>query len=322
MPLLQSNYTPTFLFKNGHVSTIFPNVFRKIKDVTQKRERIELHDGDFIDIDWSYTIFKNVKKVAIIVHGLEGNAQRQYILGTARHLNHNNWDVIAVNLRNCSGEVNRLYRSYNAGVSEDIDQIINHVISKYSYTNISLCGFSLGGNIILKYLGEDRQLAPQIKAATAISAPCDLHDSLLAINKTKNIIYEKRFIRHLKEKLLERQNVFPDKITVEEITTCKSLMDIDNLYTSKAHGYKDAIDYYTKCSSLQFLKNIKVPTLVLNAKNDSFLGDQCYPIDEAKKNDHLFLEIPDYGGHVGFYLPGKAYYNEQRTLDFFEKQGG
>ncbi len=319
MSILQSKYTPPLLFRNGHISTIYPNIFRKVRDVLQKRERIELSDGDFIDLDWSYSSTPNTQKLAIIIHGLEGNAQRQYMLGTARHLNQNNWDAISVNLRNCSGEVNRLYRSYNAGVSDDLDQIINYVLSNYEYTNISLCGFSLGGNILLKYLGEGRSIASEIKTAVAISAPCDLYNSLLEINKPKNFIYEQRFIRHLKAKLLERQVVFPEKISKSDIDACKSLMDIDNLYTSRAHGYTDAMDYYTKCSSKQFLKNIRIPTLIINAKNDSFLGNQCYPIDEVRKNTSLFLQIPEYGGHVGFYLPGKTYYNEAQTLEFFEK---
>ncbi len=319
MPLVQSTYTPPFLFRNGHVSTIYPNLLRKIKGVSQKRERIELDDGDFMDLDWSYAASQNAENLAIIVHGLEGNAQRQYMLGLARHLNQNYWDAVAINLRNCSGEVNRKYRSYNAGVTEDLDRIITHVLSKYPYANISLCGFSLGGNIMLKYLGEGRDIPVQVKSGVAISAPCDLYDSLTEINKPKNYIYEQRFIRHLKAKLYERYTVFPDKLSKSDIKACKSLMDIDNLYTSKAHGYSDAMDYYTQCSSRQFLKHIKVPTLIINAKNDSFLGDKCYPIDEAQENSNLFLEIPDYGGHVGFYLYDKTYYNERRTLEFFEK---
>ncbi len=318
MPILSSTYTPPLLFKNGYVSTIYPNLIRKINGVPQKRERVELDDGDFIDLDWSYAS-STTKKMAIIIHGLEGNAQRQYMLGLARHLNKNNWDTALVNLRNCSGVVNRLYRSYNAGVSDDLERVVNHVLLQDKYANISLCGFSLGGNLTLKYLGEGRNIPSEVKAAVAVSAPCDLYNSLLEINKPKNYIYEQRFIRHLKAKLHERQAVFPDKITKPDIKACTSLIDIDNLYTSLAHGYKDALDYYSKCSSKQFLKNVEIPTLIINAKNDSFLGNRCYPEDEAKENSRLFLEIPKYGGHVGFYFPGKTYYNEARTLEFFEK---
>lgn len=319
MPRLKSHYIPPFFFKNGHISTIYPNLLRTIKDVSQKRERVELEDGDFMDIDWSYSSSQKSKKLAVIIHGLEGNGQRQYMLGLARHLNNNGWDTAAINLRNCSGEVNRLYKSYNAGASEDLDLIITHILNKYSYGNISLCGFSLGGNLLLKYLGEGRSISSEIKSAVAVSVPCDLYDSLLQMNKPKNYVYQKRFIIHLKAKLYDRQAQFTDALAISDIKACSSLIDIDNLYTSKAHGYKDAIDYYSKCSCKQFLKNIQVPTLILNAKNDSFLGDLCYPLDETKENSSLFLEIPNYGGHVGFYLPGKIYYNEQRTLEFFEK---
>ncbi len=318
MPLIESTYTPPYFFKNGHFSTIYPNLLRKVNDILQTRERIELEDGDFIDIDWSYpSKGESNQKVAVLIHGLEGNAQRQYIVGLARHLNNNHWDVAAVNLRNCSGVVNRLYRSYNAGVSEDLSSIITHIIEK-EYNTISICGFSLGGNITLKYLGE-RATPTQVKSAVVVSVPCDLYDSLKEINKPKNFIYQKRFIKSLKEKLHERQQVFPEQISKSDINACKSLIDIDNLYTSKAHGYTNAIDYYTKCSSKQFLKNIQIPTLIINAKNDTFLGNACYPIKEAQENNNLFLETPNFGGHVGFYLRGLTYYNEYKTVQFLNK---
>lgn len=319
MPAVSSHYEPPHLFKNGHFSTIYPNLLRKVNSIDQQRERVELDDGDFIDVDWSYTKAKT-QKLGILIHGLEGNAQRQYILGLARILNKNGWDAVAINLRNCSGEVNRLYRSYNAGVSDDLDTIIKYIISKYDYSNISICGFSLGGNITLKYLGEGREIPSQISAGVAISVPCDLYDSLTEINKPKNIIYQKRFIRHLKAKLYQRQEEFPDQLSKSDIKSCTSLIEIDDLYTSKAHGYIDAIDYYTKCSSKQFLSNIRIPTLIINAQNDSFLGTNCYPTEEASKNSSLFLEIPKYGGHVGFYRQGGIYYNEKRTLEFFNEK--
>jgi len=318
MSIIKSTYSPPYVFRNGHISTIYPNLFRKIKSVSQTRERLELRDGDFIDLDWSYAS-ENTKKIAIIVHGLEGNAQRQYMLGIARYLNQNNWNAVCVNLRNCSGEINRLYQSYNAGVSQDIEHVVKHVLSKNEYQNISLCGFSLGGNIILKYLGEGRKIPTEVKAAVAISTPCDLYNSLLEINKSKNYLYEQRFIKHLKGKLFERADTFPDKISKSDIKACSSLIDIDDLYTSVAHGYQNALDYYDKCSSKQFLKNIEVPTLIINATNDSFLGNNCYPEDETRENPNVFLEMPKYGGHVGFYTAGKVYYNESRTLAYFNE---
>ncbi|GAA4110700.1 alpha/beta fold hydrolase [Aquimarina addita] len=318
MPVVPSLYKPPYLFRNNHFSTIYPNLIRKVKGVVHDRERVELIDDDFIDLDWSYAIDQNCSDLTIVIHGLEGNAQRHYMLGLIKQLNQSNRNVAAINLRNCSGEVNRQYKSYHAGASDDLDAIIQHILQKYSYTSITLVGFSLGGNLMLKYLGEKRLIPSQVMAAVAISVPCDLYNSLSEINKPHNYIYQKRFLTNLKAKLLERQKVFSDNINKEEINACRSLIDIDNLYTSVAHGYQDAIDYYTKCSSLQFLQNINIPTLILNAKNDSFLGESCYPIEKAEKNPNLFLEMPDYGGHVGFYLSGESYYSEYRTIDFLE----
>lgn len=318
MPLIASTYKAPFLFRNAHISTIYPSLFRKVKGVIQTRERLTLADGDFIDLDLSYASNPS-NKVAVILHGLEGNGQRQYTLGLSKHLNNKGWDTAIINLRGCSGEINKKYKSYHAGASDDLNEVINYMITNHKYTNISLCGFSLGGNIVLKYLGEGRATPSIIKSAVAISVPCDLLDSLTEISKPKNFLYQRRFLKYLKQKLVERQIIHPDKIALSNIIECKNLIDIDNLYTSKAHGYKDASDYYAKCSSKQFLTSIKIPTLILNAKNDSFLGPKCYPIQEAKNNDYLSLEISKHGGHVGFYTINDVYYNESKTVAFLDK---
>lgn len=319
MPILSSTYHPAFFFKSAHIATIYPNLFRKVPDLTQQRERLELQDGDFIDLDWSYASMQKSDQLVLILHGLEGNAQRPYVKGLAKQMTSKKLDVVAVNLRNCSGQPNRLYASYHAGASKDLGHVIQHLSSKYGYDKISICGFSLGGNIVLKYLGETPDIPSIIKSAVAISVPCDLYDSLQQIEKPTNLIYRNRFVRHLKVKLFQRAKDFPNDISIKEINTCKSLIDIDDLYTSRAHGYKNAKDYYLKCSSKNFLSQIKIPTLIINAKNDSFLGTSCYPIEEAKSNAHLFLEIPDYGGHVGFYSKDNLYYHELRAHQFISK---
>jgi predicted alpha/beta-fold hydrolase len=168
----------------------------------------------------------------------------------------------------------------------------------------------------LKYLGERNLVPKEIKAAIAISAPCHLYGSMLDLHKFNNTLYANRFKRHLLEKLVFKQIKFPDKVNNELLKKIKTLKDFDDLYTSKAHGFVDALDYYEKSSSLQFLPNIKTPTLIINAKNDSFLSPKCYPIKEAENNKSLFLEIPNYGGHVGFYDKNNIYYNEKRALNF------
>ncbi len=316
MPIVDSTYKPPVLFRNGHFSTIYAGLFRKVKGLTQKRERIVLDDQDFLDLDWSFSSSES-DRLVILLHGLEGDAQRHYIAGSAKLFNSNGFDACAVNFRGCSGEMNKRYRSYHSGVTEDLVQVIHTVLEKGKYQSIYIKGFSLGGNLTLKYLGERTQIPKEIKAAVAISVPCDLHASCRQLLSRHNFLYARRFKRTLLFKLRQKQHKFPEIISTGEINTIDTLKDFDNVYTSKAHGFRDADDYYTQCSSLQFLNEIHIPTLIINAKNDSFLGDSCFPIDEANTNPKLFLEIPKYGGHVGFWGKDNITYTEKRALDFF-----
>lgn len=318
MPIVSSDYNPPLLFRNCHFSTVYSGLVRKVNGVHQKRERIHLPDSDFLDLDWSYA-HKRTDQVVILLHGLEGNAQRAYITGSAKQFNYNGYDVCAVNLRSCSGETNRLYRSYHSGATEDLDAIVSHILTTKKYNQIYLNGFSLGGNLALKYLGENRDVPKEIKGAVAVSVPCDLHSSLKQLLQPKNYLYARRFKNHLKAKMREKQHLFPSKISDQDIQNVKTLKDFDDIYTSRAHGFKDALDYYKKCSSLQFLPSIKVPSLIINALNDSFLGTECYPYEEADKNEVLYLETPKYGGHVGFYGIQNITYTEKRVIKFLNE---
>ncbi len=317
MPQQDSNYAPPILFRNGHFSTIYSGIIRSVNGVVQNRERIALSDGDFLDLDWSYAQSKS-KKLVVLLHGLEGDAQRPYITGSAKILNQNGYDCCAVNYRGCSGEPNIKYRSYHSGATEDLMDILDHILSTRDYKSIFLKGFSLGGNLLLKYLGEGNQIPTELKGAVAVSVPCNLHDSCKQLLSTKNILYAIRFKGNLLEKLRQKQAMFPEKISNADIKKIKTLMDFDDAYTSKAHNFKNALDYYEQCSSLQFLPNIQVPSLIINAKNDSFLGPDCYPVLETDNNPNLHLEMPNYGGHVGFWGKNNITYTEKRALEFFE----
>ncbi|WP_418604097.1 YheT family hydrolase [Hwangdonia sp.] len=315
MPVIKPTYKPPFYFKNGFISTVYSGLFRRVNGVNQKRERLILNDGDFIDLDWSFSKEKT-KKLVILLHGLEGNAQRPYMIGAAKLFNNNNVDAVCVNFRGCSGETNLKYRSYHSGATDDLIEIIQHIMATKHYADIYLKGFSLGGNVILKYLGEGNIIPQQIKAAIAISVPCYLKGSAEELHTFKNILYHDRFKRHLVNNLKNKQVQFSDVLSVADIKSIKTLRDFDNVYTSKAHGFKDAFDYYEKSSSLQFLQKIKTPTLIINALNDSFLSPECYPVKEAKANPNLYLEMPNHGGHVGFIDKKNVYYNEKRALEF------
>lgn len=316
MPLVKAEYDPPWFFKNGHASTVYSGLFRKVNGIIQERERITLSDGDFMDIDWSYSQ-DPTRKLVIVLHGLEGNAQRPYMLATAKHFNENGYDAVCVNFRNCSDTPNTKYRSYHSGATEDLHDLIQHIKTSKNYDELNIVGVSLGGNMTLKYLGE-RKVSSLIKSAVAVSVPCSLYHSMLKLHEFENILYARRFKKHLIGKLKEKQELFADRVSKEAIASIKTLKDFDDVYTSRAHGFKDAIDYYEKSSSLQFLNDIKVPTLVINSADDSFLSPECFPIKEAKENPSLFLEIPKYGGHVGFYEKSGIFHNERRSLEWVD----
>ena len=315
MPIVTSHFKSSFLFRNGFIATVYSGLIRRLK-INQFRERITLRDDDFIDLDWSYG--ENLSKsVVILLHGMEGHGQRPYITGPALLFNENNIDAICVNFRCCSGELNRKYSSYHSGMSEDLDDVVKHVVSLNKYDSIFIKGISLGANMLLKYLGEGNSIPPQVKGGMAVSAPCDLSGSAKALHKLINLPYQINFLWGLLKRLKLKQKQFPDLISKSQIRSIFTLNDFEEVYTSRAHGFKNAQDYYNKASSLQFLKTIKIPVLVLNALNDSFLSKDCYPYKEAEENPFLYLETPAKGGHVGFVSWNDYYYNEKRALEFF-----
>ncbi|MDG1013676.1 MAG: alpha/beta fold hydrolase [Flavobacteriaceae bacterium] len=315
MPVINSSFDPSWLFKNGFISTVYSGLIRRLK-IVQYRERITLRDGDFIDLDWSYAK-KTSKSIIVLLHGMEGHGQRPYVTGPALLFNNNNVDAICVNFRGCSGELNLKYSSFHSGMTEDLEDIIKYVVSLNRYDSIFIKGISLGANILLKYLGEGNNIPIQVKAGMAVSAPCDLSGSAKALHKLKNLPYQINFLWGLLKLLKQKQKQFPNIISRSQIRSIFTLNDFDEVYTSRAHGFKNAQDYYTKASSLQFLKSIKIPVLILNALNDSFLSKDCFPYEEAKKNSSLYLETPQFGGHVGFISRKGFYYNEKRALEFF-----
>lgn len=315
MPIIESTYKAPYFFRNGFVSTVYSGLIRRVKDVVQERERITLPDGDFMDLDWSFSKEKS-NKLIILLHGLEGHAQRPYITGTAKLFNQNGIDAVGINFRGCSGELNLKYRSYHSGATEDLEAVIHHILETKSYSEIYIKGISLGANMALKYAGERNDVPEQIKAIIAVSVPCSLKDSAKELHTFKNILFHNNFKKYLVKRLKQKQTQHSDKLSFKVIKSIKTLNDFDEVYTSKAHGFKDAQDYYEQSSSLQFLPNIKTPSLIINALNDSFLSPECFPVKEAKNNPNLYLEMPKHGGHVGFIDKKNVYYNEKRALEF------
>jgi predicted alpha/beta-fold hydrolase len=317
MPLVKSYFTPRFLFKSAFISTVFSGLFRRLK-IDQQRERITLRDGDFMDLDWSSGAEPS-KQLVILLHGMEGHGQRPYVSGVAKHFNANNIDAVCINFRSCSGEQNKKFSSFHSGQTDDLQDVVDHILKNYSYTSIFLKGISLGGNIVLKYLGEGNAIPSKIKGAMAVSVPIDLASSSKALHQFKNILFHIYFMIGLKYKLMQKQRQFPERISRKTLYSVWTLRALDEVYTAKANGFKDTADYHQKSSSLQYLSSIRTPVLLLNAKNDSFLTPSCFPYDIAQKSAFLHLETPKYGGHVGFVTKDNAYYNEKRALAFFRE---
>jgi uncharacterized protein len=305
------NYKRPSLLFSGHVETIYPALFRTI-DLPYERERIPTPDGDFLDLDW---IKNNSKKLVIISHGLEGNSSRAYMKGMAKAFAEKGFDVIAWNFRGCSDEMNKMLRFYHSGATDDLDSVVSHA-QRNGYAEIYLIGFSLGGNLTLKYLGE-RNSSPKIRKAVVFSTPLDLHTSCLKISKPGNAIYAARFLKSLKNKVIQKSKVIPglDLKGIEKINT---LISFDDRYTAPLHGFTSAIDYYNKCSSIYFIESITLPTLIVNAQNDPFLSELCYPINKVKNHPWVKFENPLFGGHVGFAQFNKngLYWSEERALSF------
>lgn len=316
MPLIQSSrYSPPRFFSNGHLQTVFPTLFRKVLGVSYQRERINTADNDFLDLDWSVV---GANRLAILSHGLEGNSTRPYIVGMARALNRRGWDVLAWNFRGCSGEPNRTVRFYHSGATEDLHVVVSHAATCRSYQTIVLIGFSMGGNLILKYLGERSTHCASLKGAVAFSVPCDLQSGAAKMAEFSNSIYMIRFLRSLHEKIQQKMRLMPNQIDDIGYRKIKTFEQFDDRYTAPLHGFKNAEDYYSRASCKQFLRNISIPSLLVNARSDPFLSSSCFPLQEAEDNPNLYLEIPQSGGHVGFVDFNEAgeYWSERRAIEF------
>ncbi len=299
MPFLEkSSYThrPRYLF-NAHLETIIPSMFYQVVNVSYQRERMELADGDFLDLDW---LSNEANRLVILSHGLEGSSDRHYIQRTAGFFNKLGWDALAWNCRSCSGHMNRLPKLYHHGDISDLSLVIDHAIGR-GYESIVLIGFSMGGNMLIKYLGvKGEDVHPSIKGGIGFSVPCNLADSASQLVKGFSRIYERRFLKKLRNKLAAKAQNHPEY--VKDWTNIADFWDFHKKFTLPVYGFDSLDAFHDQARSDIHIPNIRIPTLMINAKNDPMLGMRNYPIAAAEKSDYFFLEIPKVGGHVGFTL--------------------
>ena len=313
MPLLESRFRPPLFLRNGHLQTIFGALLPRRFRNGVVTERLELPDGDFLDLDWGKA---GHRRLAVISHGLEGSSKNSDIRGLSAALNEAGWDTLAWNFRGCSGEQNRCLRFYHSGETGDLSAVINHAAVNYS--SLALVGFSLGGNMILKYLGEGN-VHPFLQAAVAVSVPVDLASSARALDRRLgNQIYLRRFMKSLAAKVEAKAKRFPAEIDATGVHDIRSFSIFDDRYTARIHGFRDAEDYWSQSSAIGYLNRISIPTLLLNAKDDPFLSRESFPYVEASKNPCFYLEAPRSGGHLGF-LDAQGFWIERRIPEFLNQ---
>lgn len=315
-------YKPPFWQINGHIQTIYPSLYRKVKDVNYQRQTITTSDDDFLVLDWSFAKYPSTS-VTVLSHGLEGDSHRPYITGMVRELNKEGVDCVAWNFRTCGGVMNKQSRMYHSGVTDDLACVIQHCIQK-GYTTIYLIGYSLGANLTLKYLGEQgAAVSSLIKKAVVFSAPMDLKACSLRIGKTLFKIYERRFLKSLKHKTLAKLQEYPELLSAEVVENLTTLYEFDNQVTAKLHGFKDADTYYEACSSKHYVSSITCPTLIINAENDPMIPIESLPLDVLRNHPKVKLLITSEGGHCGFSATSydhEHYWSEKQAINFIKSK--
>jgi predicted alpha/beta-fold hydrolase len=310
--VLQSGFSPPWWLKNPHLQTFWPVLFRRQPPLPHRTERLELPDGDFVDLCWTGP---DQGPLVIVLHGLQGSIQSPYAVGILRTLAERGIRGVLMHFRGCSGQPNRLARGYHSGETEDLRFLISTLRQREPETPLAAVGYSLGGNVLLKYLGESGAETPLCVGA-AVSVPMVLRTASDRLGSGLSRIYDRYLLRGLlagaknKAALLEGAG-----LDVPAVLDCQSIREFDDRLTAPLHGFADAPDYYTQCSSRSFLDRIQRPTLILHAADDPFMRPDVVP-DATELSESVTLELSEGGGHVGFVSGIGRYWLEERIPAF------
>ena len=316
------NYQAPRWLPGGHLQTIYPATCIRTPRVDYRRERWSTPDHDFIDIDFVEGTVG--RPFGVLFHGLEGSSNSHYSRALMAHWRSLGWAGAVVHFRGCSGELNLAPRFYHSGDVAEIDWVLRRlqlVASDHGHSKFFATGVSLGGNALLRWLGESQHAAEFVDAACAVSAPLDLAGGGAALSSGLNLIYTKMFLQSLKPKCLQKLEQFPGLFDREQLLQARDLYAFDNVVTAPLHGYRDTNDYWNRASAKHVLNDIRVPTLILNARNDPFLPAHHLP---ATASAMVTLDYPQSGGHVGFAigaLPGRLDWLPRRVAQFFNQTG-
>lgn len=322
--LIKSKFKPAWWLRNRHAQTILPRVYAKPCDFKPRFQYFELADGDFVELTWTGTpnAIKQGQPIVLILHGLEGSFDSFYAKRMMNAMYNNGYHAVLMHFRGCGQKPNRKVSSYHSGHTQDVSEFVQFLANTYPSSAIYAIGFSLGGNVLTKYLGEEPD--NPIAGAVVISAPLDLGACAQAIGQGFAKVYQK----YLTDKLVKSAQDKADYLSAEsvpfdkdQVAKVKSIIDFDQYITAPVNGFASAEDYYQKCSGKAFLKHISTPTLIIHAKDDPFMSDQVIPSQE-ELSAHVSFELSDKGGHVGF-LTGNNPFNpefwaETRSLEFIQ----
>lgn len=320
---MSKKFQPSFGLKNRHVQTLYSSLFRKFPNINLEVEKFNLEDGDFLECYWYNKPNNNADTpIAILFHGLAGSYKSPYIQGTMSELAKNGFASVIMHFRGCSGVQNRLPRSYHSGETGDALAWVKHINANFPNSKIFTVGYSLGGNMMLKLLGElgNKSL---ITAAVSVSAPMQLDICANKMNEGFSKFYQHILLKDLNAALAKKYaNLDMNShlnLKKSEIKNLKTFWEFDGAYTAPIHGFDSAKDYYTRCSAKQFLKDIKTPTLIIHSSDDPFMTTEVLP-KEDEMSDYITLEISKYGGHVGFIsgtLFKPDYWLEKKIINYF-----
>ena len=306
--IVSSDFKPLWWLKNPHLQTLWP-VVSNWRQLQSRPERLELGDGDFLDLNW----FDNKGPLVVVVHGLEGSLQSTYAKAMMTALQKNGFHGVFMHFRGCSGEPNRLDRAYHSGETGDIQTVINHVRKAAGKPVHAVIGYSLGGNALLKWLGERGENAP-VERAVAVSIPFNLNDAARRLTQGLSRCYQRYLLHSLKKSYLRKFLNRPSPISVN-LENLQTFRHFDHQITAPLHGFSGVDDYYQRSSSGQYLKNIRRNTLIIHSIDDPFMFPESIP-DESLLSECVILELSRQGGHVGF-ISGKILpirWLEQRVI--------
>ena len=318
---ITASFRPAWWCRNPDAQTLWPIYARRQLQPYYRRERLELEDGDFLDLDWLGLDYADAP-IVLVLHGLEGSSQSHYVRALATGLANRSLRVCVMNFRGCSGEINRLPRSYHAGETQDPDFVINLIRERFPGAPLFAVGYSLGANMLLKWLGEQGEAA-LLTGAIAVSVPFDLGGCADRLEHGRSRIYQYRLLESMKTTVRRKAHLLHNQIDVARLLKTGTFRTFDNLGTAPVHGFQDAVDYYARASCRPFLRTINTPVLILQAADDPLMHPRSIPV-VGELGPGVTLEVSSHGGHVGFVgglLPGLSrYWLDQRIMGYLDSK--